>query len=386
MKIALTSDYFHPSTGGAEQSALELSKALSKKGHEVVVFTRPKEGEVEEEEIEGVKVRRIFEDLKRFTFRSDVLFPRIADKREKDRLIEEIKGENFDILHSNNRDTAVFTAETAGKLGLPGITHVRDYWLKCPKRDFMRPDGICPEPKRCSICMADYYNKWYNIPFYWKFVKDTIYRYEKIKENTDYYLYNSSYVKEKIGLSPGEVIYNPVNIQKTQKGESKDGKILYIGNITERKGVKTIVEAVKGLDIELHLIGDGYLLNNIDRENIIKHGRLEYDEVLKHLYDSEMMVVPSSWPEPFGRVAVEGMAAGLPIIVTNSGGLPEVVNNCGIIVKREDPEELRNKIIELHQNKELREELSKKGLQRSKLFSPSEIADQTIQVYRRLVK
>ena len=98
-----------------------------------------------------------------------------------------------------------------------------------------------------------------------------------------------------------------------------------------------------------------------------------------------MLVVPSTWPEPFGRVAVEGMAAGLPVIVADSGGLPEVIDECGLITKSGDHEDLKRKIAKLHKDEELRKKLSKKGLDRSKMFSPQKIAERTLSIYKKLL-
>ena len=170
MKIALTSEYFYPETGGAEQSALELAKALKNKGHEVVVFTR---GEGERDEVQGISVNRIFSDLKKGTVRRDVPFPRIVDKKEESRFKKEITGEGFEILHSNNRDTAVFTSKVGSSLGIPAVAHIRDFWPVCPKRDLLRPEGICPGPKLCGNCMARYFKAWHKVGFYYKMWNDT---------------------------------------------------------------------------------------------------------------------------------------------------------------------------------------------------------------------
>ncbi len=384
MKIALTSDYFYPTTGGAEQSALELSKALSKMGHEVVVFTRPKEGVIEDERIEGVKIKRIFKDLKKYTFRNEVPFPRSADKKEKTRLIEYLDGEDFDILHSNNRDTAVFTAETGRELDLPVVTHLRDYWIKCPKRDLFKENKVCENRKNCASCMANYYNKWINIPFYYKSYKDTEYRREKISELSDFFIYNSRYVKKRIGLSPGEVVYNPIDIDRIRKGDKEEGKILFIGNITKRKGADMLHDMVKGLDVTLHVIGDGYLFSEVKGQNIRKHGRIDYDEVLEYLSTSEILIVPSLWPEPFGRVAVEGMASGNVVIVSNKGGLPEVVEDAGVVVNDQNVKDWRTEIKKIINDESLRKKLSKKGIERSKRFQPNKIAKDTLSIYEKV--
>lgn len=382
IKIAITSEYFHPYTGGAEQSALELSKALKKKGHEVIIFTR---GDGEIDDVEGIQVKRIFSDLKKGTIRRDIPFPRLVDKKEEARLHTEIKDEAFDILHSNNRDTAVFTARVGSELGISVVAHIRDYWPLCPKRDFLRQEGICPKPKLCGNCMARYYNAWRKVAFYYKMWNDTSYRWQEIKNNADHFVYNSAYTQGRIKLEPGSVIYNSVNLDQIKGGEVERGKILYIGNVTKRKGVEMLAEAVKGLDVILHIIGDGYLLPKIKGNNIVKHGKVEYAELLKHLSNAEMLVVPSLWPEPFGRVAVEGMAAGLPVVVSSIGGLPEVVGDAGVVMKGMGVDELRSKIEALHQDEELRIQIGEKGKERSRIFHPDKIAGQMVSVYEELL-
>lgn len=382
MKIGITTEYFHPYTGGAEQSALELSKALKKKGHEIVIFTR---GEGENDEVEGIQVKRIFRDLLKGTIRRDVPFPRIVDKREEARLENEIHGEAFDILHSNNRDTAVFTAKVGRSLSIPVVAHIRDYWPLCPKRDFLRPEELCPAPSMCGNCMARYYNAWHKVAFYYKMWSDTSYRWQEVKKNVHHFVYNSTYTQGRIGLEPGSVIFNPVDIDKIKSGQEEHGKILYIGNVTKRKGVGMLAEAVDGLDVTLHIIGDGYLLPKIMGKNIVKHGRIEYSELLKHLLNAEMQIVPSLWPEPFGRVAVEGMAAGLPVIVTPMGGLPEVVDDAGIIMDRISVDELRLTIKKLHEDEELRKRTGKNAKEHSKMFHPDRIASEMISLYEELL-
>ena len=382
MKIALTTEYFHPETGGAEQSALELSKALIKKGHEVVVFTR---GKGERDEVHGVPVKRIFSDLKKGTVRRDVPFPRVVDKKEEVRFKKEIQGEGFDILHSNNRDTAVFTAKVGSSLEIPVVAHIRDFWPICPKRDFLRPEGICPQPKLCGNCMARYYKAWHKIGFYFKMWNDTGYRLQEIKKKVNLFLYNSGYTQFRIDLSPGNVVFNPIDGNLIKSGETESGKILFIGNVTHRKGIGILAEAVKDLDVKLHIVGDGYLLSKIDGKNVIKHGKLNYEDTKEHLATSEMLMVPSLWPEPFGRVAVEGMAAGIPTIVSPYGALPEVVKDAGLIIKEVTTSELRNAILRIHSDKTLKNRLIEKGKERSMIFHPTRIADEIDSIYKRLL-
>lgn len=383
MKIALTTEFFHPETGGAEQSALELAKALKNRGHEIVVFTR---GEGEHDEVQGIPVYRIFIDLKKGTIRRDVPLPRIVDKKEETRLKKEISKEGVDILHSNNRDTAVFTSKVGSSLGIPTVAHIRDFWPICPKRDLLRPEGICPQPKLCGNCMARYFSAWHKVGFYFKMWNDTNYRMQEIKKNVNLFLYNSGYTKFRINLDPGEIIFNPIDIDSFKGDTKESGKILFVGNVTQRKGIKELAESVSELDVTLHIVGDGYLQSKIEGKNIVKHGKLDYEETKKHLASSEILVVPSLWPEPFGRVAVEGMAAEVPVIVAPYGGLPEVVGDAGMVLKEVTVNELRQSILRLHKDATLRKRLIEKGKAQSKIFHPKTIADKIIDLYENLIK
>jgi glycosyltransferase involved in cell wall biosynthesis len=382
MKIALTTEYFYPETGGAELSALEISRALSNAGHEVVVFTR---GDGERDEVVGLPVNRIFSDLKKGTVRRDVPFPRVVDRKEEKRFLSEIEGEGFDILHSNNRDTAVFTSRVGAEKGIPVVCHVRDFWPRCPKRDFLRPEGICPEPRLCGNCMARYYKAWHKVGFYFKMWNDTGYRLQEISKNVDMFIYNSGYTKFRIGLEPGNVVFNPIDMEDQQSVDTEPGKVLFIGNVTHRKGIGVLAEAVNDLDVKLHIIGDGGLLGKIEGSNIVKHGKLDYRATRSHLATSEMLVVPSIWPEPFGRVAVEGMASGVPTIVSPNGALPEVVKDAGLILNDVSAKELHDTIFRIHSDKTLRNRLAEKGKERSRIFKPENIAHEMIRIYNGLL-
>ena len=70
-------------------------------------------------------------------------------------------------------------------------------------------------------------------------------------------------------------------------------------------------------------------------ERIITTGFVPYQEMYKYYSIADIQVIPSMWEEPFGLVAIEGMAQGLPIIATDSGGLNEILNdNNSIVIKR----------------------------------------------------
>ncbi len=384
MRIGFTSDYFHPSVGGAERSALELAKALVKRGHDVTVYTRYRKGLRNEEELHGIRIKRIFRTVTKFTVGGgDILDQRIVDAVESRRLGKEAKKDNTDILHSHNRDTAVFTRIAAKNTGIPSVTHVRDYWPLCPKRDLLRADGVCRIPEGCPFCMARFHGSRWKTPFYMKSTSDTRYRRKRLLSMNAFFVHISDYSRNVLRLEPSVRIYNPVDKSMFVNNGEERGKVLYIGGLTIHKGVHILVRSVKGLNLKLHLIGGGYLLPEISGENLLKHGLLSYGRMLEELSTAEMVVVPSVWPEPFGRVAVEAMAAGKPVIVSPYGALPEVVGDGGIVVRDFNERKLRNAIMELHEDASLRDEMSRKALKRADIFSPDRICDQMLETYRK---
>ena len=75
------------------------------------------------------------------------------------------------------------------------------------------------------------------------------------------------------------------------------------------------------------------------------------------------------WDEPFGLTVVEAMAAGLPLITTRSGGIPEICEGVATIVERDNIiENLANAIFDLYQHPGKRMQMSVASLERSKLF------------------
>ena len=85
---------------------------------------------------------------------------------------------------------------------------------------------------------------------------------------------------------------------------------------------------------------------------------------------ADVAVVPSMWEEPFGLTVVEAMAAGLPLITTRSGGIPEICEGVATIVGRENiVENLAAAILDLYEHPEKRQQMAVAALERSKMFS-----------------
>ena len=91
------------------------------------------------------------------------------------------------------------------------------------------------------------------------------------------------------------------------------------------------------------------------------------------------------WVEFFGRVLIEGMACEVPVIGSDSGEIPNVIGDAGLVFPEEDVEALADRLRRIIQDKSLRLQLIQRGLERVKEFMWETIAQQTYEVYRELL-
>jgi glycosyltransferase involved in cell wall biosynthesis len=92
-------------------------------------------------------------------------------------------------------------------------------------------------------------------------------------------------------------------------------------------------------------------------------GKIPREELISHLYDSDLFVFPSLFAEGFGLPPVEAMAAGTPVVGTRSGAIAETVEHgvTGLLVEKNDPKGLADAMLRLLRNAEMREEMGRAG-------------------------
>jgi glycosyltransferase involved in cell wall biosynthesis len=185
------------------------------------------------------------------------------------------------------------------------------------------------------------------------------------------------------------ILYDAIRSNRKEfKIYEEDFVIAYIGRLTKEKGILQLIQAIKRLkdihDLKLMIIGaSAYgkdkrptsFIKQLEeeitpiKERVIFTGFIEYSKVPSYLKMADIAIVPSMWEEPFGLTVVEAMAAGLPLITTRSGGIPEICEGVATIVNRDNiVENLANAILDLYHNPEKRVAMSKASLERSKMF------------------
>lgn len=146
------------------------------------------------------------------------------------------------------------------------------------------------------------------------------------------------------------VIPNPINLEFFQivNTINKDKDFVFVGRLVKEKGTHLFLEALKCAQIinpSIHatIIGIGPELENLKKQAsslalndyVIFKGKLCGESLIREISRHKVMVIPSIGQEAFGVVALEGLACGCNIVATEVGGLPEALDDCGVIV---DPE------------------------------------------------
>lgn len=169
--------------------------------------------------------------------------------------------------------------------------------------------------------------------------------------------------------------------------------ILFVGRLARVKGIEYLIKAVDGLDAKLVIVGSGDqestlkdLAKSVDCE-IDFFGAKTHDQLSEIYASADVFVAPSvtledGAKEGFGLVVLEAMASSLPVVVSNSGGLPEIVKDKenGFVFQEKNVDQLKNILNLLIENTSLRKEYAAKSLKSVQKWDYSNIAKRYEQV------
>jgi glycosyltransferase involved in cell wall biosynthesis len=162
---------------------------------------------------------------------------------------------------------------------------------------------------------------------------------------------------------PFSVIYNlitePLRYIRPSPHELYAGYVLYASGSNPNKGPHLLLKSWATVskefrDLKLYMIGCKgswveRLAKRMSLNNVIFFGKLPSDEYYRLIYKARAVVMPSIWPEPFGRIPVEANRLGVPAVVSSAGGLPETIVDgaTGYIFKANDVNDLAEKVMKV---------------------------------------
>lgn len=177
-------------------------------------------------------------------------------------------------------------------------------------------------------------------------------------------------------------------------------QIGYAGRLWHGKGIDTLLSALAqltDLDWELHLVGSGPEQNqlelHIDKSQLQSRVHMQQwlpsTEMPAFMRKLDIFVLPSrtlaSWKEQYGRVLIEAMSTEVAVIGSDSGAIPDVIGDGGLVFPENNVDTLADHLRQLIINADTRQQLGQNGRQRVlRHFTQSQIASQTLAVYHEL--
>jgi len=378
LRVGIFSSFYPEIQGGAETSLAVLLDGLQRMGLDQVLVTLSKAHA--DLPIRVIRVARFGSVPKRMKlFGMPGLNSILA--RQLSKLLRE---NHIELLHANDTYSLRAVQKAAEAVGIPLVLSCHNnlnipyssYGIPYPFSSYLdfREKGILKAARKCSVVVAD-----------------------------------SDYIASRLveaGLSPARVRRIYIGGSINQWGSPLTHydhpyiHVLSLGIMQYHKGFQDLVLAIKklttdGLPLDVTVAGDGpyrsKLLRLAERLGLVDRirwvGRVAAEE-LTRLYDwSDVVVVPTITPEPFGRVAVEAMSRGRPVIGTATGGLAEIIEDgrTGYLVPPATPSAIAEKLLIFQDHRDLLEEMGARGLARCKmLFDQSLITSQVFDVYRSL--
>ena len=387
MKILmLTWEYPPRVVGGIARVVHDLSHRLIKDGHEVTVVTY-KEGNVEDfEDDNGVKVYRVNNYMINpnnfIDWIMQLNFNLISKATE---LIS--KEGPFDVIHAHNWLVAYAAKTLKDSFKIPIIATIH-------ATESGRNSGIHDEVQR--------------------YINDT--EWMLTYEATEV-IVNSNYMKnelqrlfglpyEKINVVPNGVnlnLYNGVERDydfRRQYAADNEKIILYVGRLVYEKGIQNLIAAMPKVlngyhDSKLIIAGKGGMIDELRDEvrrlgienKVYFTGYLKLNQVTKMYKCADVAVFPSTY-EPFGVVALEGMLSGTPVVVSDVGGLNEIVQHRenGMKSYAGNPNSIADSILELLYNPGLCAEVSRAAKAKVKAqYNWTKIAQDTHFIYQKAI-
>jgi len=374
MKILIANKYFYRK-GGSEQSMFKIASLFESKGHKVAFFSMHHPENIKSANNNNCFISNIDYNAKSPFYRQIQSAINIIYNREANLLfgkqIDEFKP---DIIQSHNiyHQISPSIYRVAKKHQIPVFQFLHDYKVACPVYTLLSNGKVCNGQCR-------------NNRYYWcalnkcngnSFGKSLINTLEMYVHNVfpnyygmvDLFVSPSQFLAQKVrsmGFRPHRIVTLP-HFADTKDMQPiyawKSNEIVYFGRLSKEKGLKTLITAVKGINVLLRIIGSGplqeELLGYVKRGNIrnvqfIPH--LPHNELLQYLSNCMFTILPSEWYENCPNAAIESFICGKPVIGAKIGGIPELVidHKTGLTFEPGNADDLRKKIVQLSSDPEM---------------------------------
>ncbi len=374
MRIALVGDHYYPDIGGAPHYAFELSLQLVKLGIEAVVITHAHSGQPEEEEIAGVKIKRV----KGLVLNNPHC---AASPLFFYQCYKYILDGKFDVVHG---------LDIYSPMALILIYFAHRHRIPCVLT--------------CHTVMDSYFSIFLQRPMGLPLRRAD--RLIAVSQASARFCCLLGCPEKKIIVVPNGVDLSCFNgnvdafVMREELGVGGEPLVVTASRLVKRKNPNLLISAFAKVlkvvpDAKLVIAGSGREQDNLSRQikglNIAKSvfmtGELAKERVAKLMAAADVFVLPSKM-ESFGLALLEASAAGVPVVCSNAGGVPEVFQDGfnALLYPPGDDMAMAKAIIRLIQDRELAKAISTNAVATSRRFTWKMAAEQTLRVYEKVLQ
>ena len=358
MKI-LAVHNFYLQAGGEDQSAAAEDALLRQNGHEVVNYDVHNREYLAERSLFSAGLRTVWNDASRC------------------RIQAAIRRHRPDIVDVHNFFPAVSPAVyyAASAENVPVIQTLHNYRLTCVNAQLIREGRVCEE---CVGSIAP-----------WRGVVHACYRDNRAaslavaamvgvhnllhtwQTKITTYVALTNFAKAlfvRAGLPADRIAVKPNFLPDPGIGPASGEYALFVGRLSDEKGVRILLDAWREVRHRLVIVGDGPMAKDVEavaaaNPNVEWRGSRSSAEVLDLMADARMLIFPSLWYEGLPRVLMEGFARGTPVVAAALGAMTELISHRdnGILFPVGDSAGLRDAVLSLWHDAHARNGLRQNG-------------------------
>jgi len=405
MRVLMLTDLYPPFIGGIEQHVRNLSLGLVERGHEVTVATMSVAGQPAVAGDDGVRVIRLRGTAQRLeSYTSPAGSPHappFPDPEIVAGLREEVRRRPPDVVHGHNWMVRSFIPLKRRSTAALVYT-LHDYGVVCAKRSFVYHGLPCsgPGPLKCLECAGRNYGAARGAAI----VTGNWLMRPAERSAVDMFLPVSTAVARGNELveqaMPHEVVPNFVPDDVAERSDPADPALaalpslpfwLYVGALSRHKGLHTLLAAYRSIAGAPPLVVIGAQWADTPAEfpaNVTVLRNLPHAAVMAAWARASLAIVPSVFPDPCPTVAMEAMACGLPIVASDGGGLPDLVDDgiTGLLVPPANVRALRAALAAMANKPDLAKQMGAAGRQKVGAFTASAVVGRIEGIYARAVE
>ncbi|WP_118830247.1 glycosyltransferase family 4 protein [Salinibacter ruber] len=374
-------------TGGELVIAQTQAELLRRKGNDVDVFFRSND------EI-GEDVSEVSVPFRAFWAQDTAT--------EFSKVVEEFQP---DVLHVHNTWVLISPAIywVAKEHDIAVVQTLHNYRLMCPMGRFLRNGEVCEKCLGKSFAYPGVVHQCYRnsrpqtalaggvVSAHWAV--------GTWKTKVDRYIVNTEFARGKFiegGLPEQKIAVKPNFVEDRGVGEEDNKFALFVGRISEEKGLDIAIQAWRDakISIPLRIVGDGPMENEVSDSasslrNVEYLGRQSREEVVRLMKRASFLVFPSIWYEGMPMTILEAFSVGLPVVASDLGAMSTLVEHerTGLHFEPGNPSDLATQVRRVIENPDELQSMSEGARREYELhYTPESNYDQLMQIYEEAIE